>query len=136
MVGYELCASGGILDAAGIGNYENYLDEGQRGLLELDLRLPVSQGVAQELESKLRQAGVEDVRVTTASPLMRVYFRKGFPWLAVIVAAIAAIAILAVMIVGWRLFREVIPESLQPIVGTAVILILIGLAVVLFMRRR
>ena len=116
-MGYELMASGGILDAAQFNQYESYLGEGDRGLIELDLRLPVSQSMAAELENKLKQAGVEEARVTTASPMLRISFRKGFPWLAVIAAAVLGMIALAVLIVGWRLFKEVVPEGLQPLVG-------------------
>lgn len=132
---YKLMASGGLLDVAQFSQYESYLGEGDRGLVELDLRLPVSQGVASELENKLKQAGVTDVRVTTASPMLRIYFRKGFPWLAIIAATVLGIVILAVMIVGWRLYKEVIPEELQPLVGGLGLLLLIGLGIVLLSRR-
>lgn len=118
-----------------ISQYESLLAEGDRGLIELDLRLPVSQGVASELETKLRQAGVEDVRVATASPLMRIYFRKGFPWLAVIAAAILGIIVLAILIVGWRLFKDVVPEALQPLVGGLGLGLLLVLGVVILSRR-
>ena len=133
-MGYEFIASGGILEAVHLSQYEAYLAEGQRGLLELDLRLPVPQSVASELEAKLRQAGVPDVSVTTASPLMRVYFRKGFPWLAVIAAAILGLIILAVMIVGWRLFKEVIPEEFQPLAGMGIVAVIILVAIILMRR--
>jgi len=132
---YELLASGGILDAQQFSQYESYLGEGDRGLVELDLRLPVSQSVASELENKLKQAGVEDVRVPTASPMLRVYFRKGFPWLAIIAATILGIVILAVMIVGWRLFKEVVPPGLQPLVGGLGLVLLLTLGVVILARR-
>jgi len=134
-MGYELLASGGILDATQFSQYESYLGEGDRGLVELDLRLPVSQGVAAELESKLRQAGVTDVRVVTASPMLRVYFRKGFPWLAVIAATVLAMVVLAVMIVGWRLFKEVVPPGLQPLAGGLGLVLLLTLGVVILARR-
>ena len=133
---YQLIGSGGIIDVAQLSQYEDSLGEGQRALLELDLRLPVSQGVANELESKLRQAGVEEVSVTAASPLLRIYFRKGFPWLAVIAATILSIVVLAVMIVGWRIFKEVVPEELQPMIGTAVIILLVVLGATLLVKRR
>ena len=68
---YELVASGNLLDALELDWYENRLAEGDRGLLELDLRLPVSQDIASQLENQLRQRGVAGVRVTTASPLLR-----------------------------------------------------------------
>lgn len=132
---YKLMASGGILDAGQISNYESLLAEGDRGLVELDLRLPVPQSIASELESKLRQAGVEDVRVSTASPMLRIYFRKGFPWLAIIAATILGIIALAVLIVGWRLFKAVVPEALQPLVGGMGIVILLLLGMVILARR-
>lgn len=132
---YELLGSGGILDAAQLSRYENSLEEGDRGLVELDLRLPVSQSLAGELENKLKQAGVEGVRVTTASPMLRIYFQKGFPWLAVIAATVLAMMILAVMIVGWRLFKEIVPEEWQPLAGGLGLVLLLGLGVVILARR-
>jgi hypothetical protein len=132
---FQLIASGGILDVDELSQYESYLDEGQRGLIELDLRLPVSQSIASELEDKLRQAGVEEVRVTTASPMLRIYFRKGFPWLAVIAAVILGIIVLAVLITGWRLFKEVVPEGWQPLVGGLGLVLLIGLGIAILSRR-
>jgi len=131
---YQLIGSGGILDIDSLSEYEGGLGEGNRAVLELDLRLPVSQNIASELESRLRQAGVEEVSVSTASPLLRVYFKKGFPWLAVIAATILAMIVLAILIIGWRLFKEVVPEGLQPIIGTGLLVVFIGLGI-LVMRR-
>lgn len=105
---YEPIASGGAFDLANLGSYESYLDEGDKGMLELDLTMPVPQGVADTLETQLRQAGVEGVRVTTASPRLRIYFTKGFPWLAVIAGVVLGLVVLAIMIVGWSLYKEVI----------------------------
>ena len=129
---WEFIASGGILEAWQLSQYEGYLPEGDRGMLELDLRLPVSQSVALELETQLKQAGVEEVSVTTASPMLRITFRKGFPWLAVIAATILAMIILAVLIVGWRLFKEIVPEEWQPLAGGLglALLLLLGVALV------
>jgi len=131
---YSLIASGGILDACKLGEYEGYLAEGDRALLELDLRMPVSTTTARELEDRLKQAGVEDVGVTTAGPTLRIYFRKGFPWLAVIAGIVLGMIVLAVLVVGWRLYKEVIPEALQP-AGGILILALVALGVVLLVRR-
>lgn len=107
MAKWEKVAEGGFLQLANLSQYEPYFEEGDRGLLELDLRLPVSEGVAQELEDMLTEAGVPDVKVRTASPMLRIFFRKGFPWLAVIAAIIIGLIVLAILIVSWRLFREV-----------------------------
>lgn len=135
---YEFVASGGIFDAAQFAQYESYLGEGDRGLVELDLRMPVSQSLASELENKLKQAGVEGVGVTTASPMLRITFRKGFPWLAIIAATVLGMIVLAVMIVGWRLFKDVVPAGLQPLVGGLGgigLVLLLGLGVVILGRR-
>ena len=131
---YNFVASGSVLDVGDFTRWENTLEEGGRGLVELDLRLPVSPAIAAELEYRLKQSGteyIEDIHVSTHSPLMRIYFRKGFPLLAVIAAAILAMLVLAVMIVGWRIFKEVIPEALQPLVGGLGIAVVLGLGVIL-----
>ena len=131
---YQLQASGGIFDVGTISQYETLLGEGDRGLLELDLRLSPPSWVAGELESRLRQKGVEEVRVTTASPILRIQFRKGFPWLAVIAAAVLGLVVLFILIMGWRIFREVIPEALQPIAATMGVALLVALGIVLLRR--
>ena len=131
---YQEVADGNAFELANLDNYEGYFGEGDKGLLEVDLRLPVTEGVAQTLEEHLRNAGVEGVRVTTASPLLRIYFRKGFPWLAVIAATLLGLVVLAVLVVGWRLYKDVVPEGLEGI-G----LIIIGLTILtafLFVSRR
>ena len=133
---YELIASGGILEAIQLSQYETYLAEGDRGLLELDLRLPIPQSIASELEDKLRQAGVSDVSVITASPLLRVYFRKGFPWLAIIAAAVLGLIALAILIIGWRLFREVAEVIPIPILGGLSLGVVIVLILIILALRR
>lgn len=134
---YRLLGQGGLLDADDLARYEGSLDEGDKALLEVDLRLPVSAGIASELQTRLRQAGVEDARVTTASPLVRVYFKKGFPWLAVIAAVILGLIILAVLIVGWRLYKDVTPD----IPGGATTLfwvgmVVLGVGILIYLGRR
>ena len=110
--------SGGVTDLGGLRNLEGLFEEGQRGRLDLSLRYPVSQSVAGELQNRLKQTGVEDARVIAAGQQMKIEFRKGFPALAVIAATILALVVLAVLILGWKIFREVVPESLQPLIGT------------------
>ena len=125
---YKQIASGGILDATQLGNYESQFEEGDRGLLELDLRLPVSQDIAQSLEDALRDAGVTNARVTTASPMLRIYFTKAFPWLAVIAATILGIIVIAILVTGWRLYKDVIPLNggwgIGIIIGIAILVVL------------
>lgn len=133
---FKLLANGWLLDAVELSSYESQLAEGDRALLELDLRLPVSASVAQSLEDQLRLRGIPEVRVVTASPMLRVYWRKGFPWLAIIAAAALGLITLAVLIVGWRLFKEVVPEELKPIVGGLGLVLLLFLGIVLLAKRR
>jgi len=131
---FELVASGSLWDLSSLGSYESQLNEGDKGLLELDLTVPVSAGVAQELEDQLKQAGVAGVRVTTASPLLRIYFTKGFPWLAVIAAIILGLVVLAVLIVGWRLYKDVFPVP-PPWPVSAALIIALVVGAVLIARR-
>ena len=126
---YEKVSAGTVLDIAELGHYESYLDEEQRGLLELDLRLPLSQEIIRELETRLKQAAVEEVSVTGTGSILKVYFRKGFPWLAVIAAIILGIIVLAILIIGWRLFREVV-ETIGPTGGWLMIAAVLGIVIV------
>lgn len=132
---YEVVATGNALELANLGDYEGRLAEGDKALLELDLRWPISQGVASELESKLRQAGVTDARVATASPMLRISFTKGFPWLAVIAAIILVALVTLLIVIGWRMFKEVVPEAMQPIVASLGLVLLLGLGIVVLARR-
>ena len=121
---YELVTSGGLGDVMRLKDYEFAFEEGQRGLLSLDLRTSVPSSIVKELESQLKQKGVSEARVTTGSPKLNIYFKKGSPALALIAAAILALAVLAVLIIGWNLFKQVVPTSLQPAFGTLGLLIL------------
>ena len=135
---WQKIASGGLLDATDIEQYERDIAEGQRGLLELDLRAPVPQSVVSEFQAKLQEHGVLEAQVTTGSPLLRVQWRKGFPFLPVILAIILGIVVLAILIIGWRLFKEVFPSGVSPVVsGSMVIgLVIIAAVVLVSMARR
>ena len=136
---WEQIASGGLLDVADIERYEAYVSEGQRGLLELDLKAPVPQSIVSELQSKLSEAGVKEVQVTTGSPLLRISWRKGFPFLPVVVAIVLGIIVLAILIAGWRLFKEVFPEGVLPVVGGSMVIglaIVAGIVLIAMARRR
>ena len=122
---YELVTSGGLGDVMRLKDYEFAFEEDQRGLLSLDLRTSVPSSIAKELESQLRQKGVSEARVTTASPKLNIYFKKGSPALALIAAAILALAVLAVLIIGWNLFKQVVPTALQPATGTFALLVIL-----------
>ena len=131
---WQQIASGGIIDIQELSYYEGSIDEEQRGRLELDMRMSISHSLANQLQNELSQRGVAEVHVSTNSPLLVIEYRKGFPWLAVIAAAILAIAVLAVLIIGWRLFKEIIPAGLQPVVGTIGVVVLLGLGALLLSK--
>ncbi len=106
-MGYELIASGGVLDAQELAHYDDFLEEGQRGKLSLDLRSSISSSQASQLLNQLKQKGVEDPEVITGYHSLSVVYRKGMPWLAIIIPIIIALLItLFIMIVAWRFYRE------------------------------
>ena len=128
---WEFVATGNVIELANLGQYEGLLPEDSFNRLELDLRLPVSEWIAQTLEDQLRSAGIPDVTVTTASPMLRIYFTKGFPWLAVIAAAVLGLIALSILIIGWRLYKDVSGNVPAPIPQIALIGLLVLGAVLL-----
>lgn len=133
---YELITSGGFSDLNHLYNFEGYIDENQRGKLVFDLRAPISGANANILYNQLVDHGVEDASVTTSGNTLTVGFRKGFPWLAVIAAIILALAVLAILIIGWRLYRELFPEGLPTSVNVALVGALIVLGILAFNKLR
>ena len=136
---WEQIASGELLDARDIERYEARINEGQRALLELKLRAPAPEYIVTELQSQLQKAGVWEAQVTTGSPLLRVSWRKGFPFLPVIVGIILGLIVLAILIVGWRLFKEIIAAIPDPFKGLAaggIILVMAVVAMLVWQRRR
>ena len=131
---WEEVAEGPSWSLFGLSQYENELEESSYNWLQLNLRLPVTQGVAQEVENLLRDAGVEGVKVSTASPVLNIYFKKNPPWLAIIAAIALASIVLAALIVGWKLFTYVgeIAPNVVPLLAIAGIgvLTLIGVAII------
>jgi len=134
-VSYQLVAQGTTLDANEIAIYGDYLEEGQRGMLQLDLRWPVLQSVANGLEDALIEAGVEEAKVTNTSSALKIEFRQGFPWLAVIAAIVLGVIVIAILIIGWRFFREVVSTLPPATLGLAVIALIV-LGVLAISRRR
>ena len=126
---WQQVTQGEFLDLNKLRNYDDSLEEGQRGRLDLNLRFPIPGSVSTELEAKLKDAGVEEAKVNTIGQKMKIGFRKGFPWLAVIAAIILGLVVLAILIMTWTFFKEVVPEGLQPFIGTlGLLVILLGLA--------
>jgi len=123
-MGWQLVAEGNAISLINLPQYEDQLAEGSRNMLELALNIPVTDGVAQTLEDALREAGVMNVEVRNFSnPHLQIYFTKGFPWLAVIVPLVLA---LALVIASWMLLTYI--ESVAP--GAVPWVILAGIVAV------
>lgn len=75
-MGWELVAQGDRHDLPNLGRSENYLPEGSRNLLELDLSDQLGEGDAHALEDALIDAGVPEVTVTANRHILRIYFTK------------------------------------------------------------
>ena len=133
---WEQIANDGLLDATDIERYETYIGERQRALLELDLRIPAPNYVVTELQSQLQQAGVKEAQVTVGSSSLCVSWRKGFSFLPVVVGIILGLIVLAILIVGWRLFREVAEVIPAPVITGGVILMLVMVAMLVWQRGR
>lgn len=115
-------------------DYEGQLAEGQRGRVDLDLRIAMPESIQRILQNRLEQAGVEEAEVTSGSKILHIIGRKSFPFLALIVTAVLALAIL---VVSWRFFKEVvevIPKAV--IIGGAVILIILAVLLAIWFARR
>lgn len=113
-------AKGGVIDLySGMQYYEQFIPEGSGVVCRFNLRQSLSPSMVDTLQQRLEAAGVKDVEVTTGSPVLNVFFTKGFPWLAIIVAIILVIAVL---IISWKLLvwiEEVASGSTRLIVWGA-----------------
>lgn len=143
---WEQIASGsGVAGLGSVGRYDEELAEGQRGKLSLTLKSPAAPNIVRELQERLDKAGVLDAEVTPTTPGLDIKYRKGFPFLAVIVAAVLGIIVLAVLITSWQFFKEV-KEVAEPIIealpkgvwiaGAIVVIILIALIAFIIIRRQ
>ena len=107
-------AQGEVLDLySGMRYYEQFIPEGDKVLWRFNLRAPLSPVTVNSLEQKMKDAGVKDVRVTTGSPVLNIYFTKGFPWLAIIASLVL---IIVVLIISWRILiwiEEAVPGAMN-----------------------
>jgi len=126
---WEQVAEGTMADLKDASTYEDRVQEGTRGRLQLTCRMPVPVTAATTLQGALDIQRVAGAKVSVSSNTLSVVYRKGFPWLAVIVAAILGIIVLAVLIVSWMFFRELAAAGVPPwlIVSGAILgMLLIG----------
>ena len=103
--------------------------EGQRAKLVLNLRIPALPSAVSELQSKLTQAGVSECQVSSTGTAVEIVWRKGFPWLPVIVVAILGMTLLAALIVSWKLFRYLSEFIPAPLIAGGVIILILAIAV-------
>jgi len=124
---YQQIASGNVLELPNLGQYEPQIDEGGRCLLELDLLVSAPDWAVSQLKEQMELHEIPEARVESGSPKLRIFWRKGFAWIPIIIVLVLA---LAIMIIGWRLFKDVaavIPAA--PLTGIIVaVLVVIGLA--------
>lgn len=122
--------SGEATDLYRLKNYEGNLAEDQKGKLELTLRTPLSSSVKTALKNRLEFAGVKDLKVYSSGNQLNIQFRKGMPWLFIIVTAILALAIL---VVSWRFYKEVAVTLPTPVLTTGVVVGILLVLVLVFM---
>lgn len=135
---WQHVASSNQADLTRLAGYESLIAEGQRGKVSLILRMPAPLSLSQGLQDKLNEAGVLDAKVTADGKTLDIEFRKGLPWLAVIVAAVIGLTLLIILIVSWQLFKEikeVVPEPII-IIGAVVVIALVAVLVFMLVRRQ
>ena len=89
-----------------ITNYQEQFEEGEKGELRLFLRVSAPEWAISSLQDELGNRGVElwdEVRQAARTVYIR--FTKRSPVLAWVVAALIAIGLAILIIVGWQLFR-------------------------------
>jgi hypothetical protein len=106
---YQVIASGSALDQDTIAGYEDQIAEGQSGILQLNLSIPVSQSILDDLNGLLEGQGIEGLNITVDSTgqVVSIGFTKGQPWLTIIAGIILGLVILAILIVGWSILVQV-----------------------------
>jgi cytochrome c-type biogenesis protein CcmH/NrfG len=123
-------ASGGVVDANSLAVYEPQIPEKTRSKLVFSLRASCPAAVAAELKEQLTSRGVAEASVVTSGTSLSVTYRKGFPFLAVIAAAVLGIIVLAILIVSWQLFKEV-ASTIGPFPTGVLIFAAVAVAIIL-----
>ena len=124
---YEFVAQGGALDTEGVGQYEGALAEGQRAILEIDLRVTPPGWAVDALTREMSSRGIPEFGISETGRTLSIWWRKGMPWLAIIVAGLLGLIVLVILVMGWRLFREVVGLVPGPLKSAMGLLLLLGL---------
>jgi len=104
---WELIASGGSNDLNDIVSYEEAdVAEGQRARLDCNCLTPVPTWQIDDLRASLTFAGVEELQIVSSGNTVQIFWKKGFPWAAVIILALVAV----IVIVTWLFFKEMVSK--------------------------
>lgn len=109
----QLIANGDRNNLANLKNYESHFDEGDVGKITLNCITSWGLGsVRDALSESLKRAGVNmPVPVKSSGNKIIVTFKKGFPFLAVILAVIIGLSVLYIIIKNWSLVKEIAPVA-------------------------
>lgn len=132
---WELVAQGNANNLADAGSYEDQIDEGQRGRLDMTFSVNVPAGDIDALRDSLAWAGVEDLEVVSGGNTVSIYYRKGFAWVPLIISLVL-VALIAVMVylTIWKLSKELSGPAFNIVmIGGAILAA--GIAYFLFRRQ-
>jgi hypothetical protein len=105
---WEQVASGSSNSFYDASKYDESIEEGSRGKLDMTFSINPPDGQVDAFRSSLEWAGVKDVQVISNGNTISVIFRKAAWWVPVIITAVfVTLAALAVYLVLWKLFKEV-----------------------------
>jgi len=107
-MGTRLVASGGIWDLGSLSQYEDSFAEGDRGILDLELRYAPPSIAVQALEDAIRAAGVtltRSLEVISGSTRLRIHFKKEIAPLLVLAIAVGAAIVIFAILISWKLYQ-------------------------------
>lgn len=129
---YQLVGRGDASNISQLESFQKHFPEGSEGYLDINLRSQVAADIVGWLDSKLDAMGVPRNMVTTEGRHVYIRFKTEIAPLVLIAAAIAASIFLVSLIVGWQLYKMV-PEIAVGVSTTAILLIVGGILLVLFL---
>lgn len=131
---WEELGAGNVMDVGSIGQYVDQIADGEYARLRFDLRASPAGWMVEQIQSKLDSAGVPGARVTTGSPVLNIDWivkredKSGISMepLTAVAIIVAAVVVLAIVIIGWSVWRSqpAIVQSGMIMVGAIVFLVL------------
>jgi len=101
---YQLIAEGDR-NLHEIGNYDAYFRHGDRGYLELHLAHTAVPNLISQLDQALRLSEITNYQIVPHGNRLQIHFQKNSPGLGTIAVIIVSLTVLAVLVVGWQLFK-------------------------------